>query len=258
MKEIIFITTLGAEPQVVTLALDALLARSFHINRVVVVHTDPAHEPVGSSLRRLKDEFITDRYYRVDLLYSPHLLAGDSGPLTDIVTSEEIETAFQSFYTLLRQHKQAGRSIHLSIAGGRKTMALFAMAAAQILFTAGDHLWHIVSSKALAVSKSLHAEQPDDVSLVEIPVAYWGHLLPAEPSQTAAFLTQVLTPAEREVAELLVREGLSNSALATRLGKSPKTVANQLTSIYQKLQGYLALDVLPDRNMLFILLGRSS
>ncbi len=43
-----------------------------------------------------------------------------------------------------------------------------------------------------------------------------------------------LTPAEREVAELVV-EGLSNREIAARRGASTKTVANQLRRIYQKL-----------------------
>lgn len=35
--------------------------------------------------------------------------------------------------------------------------------------------------------------------------------------------------------KLLVREGLDNAALARRLHKSERTVANQLTRIYRKL-----------------------
>jgi DNA-binding CsgD family transcriptional regulator len=43
-----------------------------------------------------------------------------------------------------------------------------------------------------------------------------------------------LTPRERECA-FLAAEGLHNDEIAQRLGKSPITVRNQLTSIYQKL-----------------------
>jgi len=72
------------------------------------------------------------------------------------------------------------------------------------------------------------------------------------------FLETVLTPAEREVAVLLVREGLSNAALADTLGKSVKTVANQLSSVYVKLGDYFELETSPDRAMLLVLLGRYS
>jgi DNA-binding NarL/FixJ family response regulator len=43
-----------------------------------------------------------------------------------------------------------------------------------------------------------------------------------------------LTPAERSVA-LLVIDGLSNRAIAARRGTTPRTVGNQLASIYNKL-----------------------
>jgi hypothetical protein len=121
-----------------------------------------------------------------------------------------MDDAFQSLYTLLRQHKQAGRKIHLSIAGGRKTMALFAMAAAQILLDAHDRLWHLTSPPELIATRALHADDPDMVTLIPIPLAHWGHLRHETHSRAEHFLHSVLTPAEREVAQLLISEGLSN------------------------------------------------
>jgi DNA-binding CsgD family transcriptional regulator len=44
----------------------------------------------------------------------------------------------------------------------------------------------------------------------------------------------VLTPAEREVATLVL-DGLTSQAIAARRGTAVRTVANQLASIYQKL-----------------------
>jgi len=44
-----------------------------------------------------------------------------------------------------------------------------------------------------------------------------------------------LTAREREILDLLA-EGLRNSAIATRLGLSPKTVANHLSATFAKLQ----------------------
>ena len=43
-----------------------------------------------------------------------------------------------------------------------------------------------------------------------------------------------LTAREREILDLLA--GLGNSAIATRLGLSPKTVANHLSATFAKLQ----------------------
>ncbi len=258
MPDAILVATLGAEPQVVTLALDQLLYSEIDITRVIVVHTHPNQEPVRSSLAELHAELVVRGHYGNRLLYIPHLLAGPTGPLKDVITPVEIEDAFQSLYTLLRQHKQAGYAIHLCIAGGRKTMALFAMAAAQILFDTGDYVWHLVSNPALLHSKHFHAPDPNDVTLVSVPVARWGRMRPDEAWRAREFIETVLTPAEREVVILLIREGLSNATLADRLGKSVKTIANQLSSVYAKLEEYFGLNNTPDRALLLVLLGSYS
>ena len=45
---------------------------------------------------------------------------------------------------------------------------------------------------------------------------------------------EALTPAEQAVAAL-VSQGLSNAQIAQRRGRSPRTIANQVRSIYIKL-----------------------
>ncbi len=155
MAEEILIATLGSEPQVVTLALDKLLSAGHRISRVVVIHTQSDQEPVLSALQILHEEFVEKQHYGSRIIYAPHLLAGENGPLSDVATTREIDEAFRSVYTQLRQHKLAGRTIHLCIAGGRKTMTMFAMAAAQILFEIDDYVWHVVSSKKLIHSRQM-------------------------------------------------------------------------------------------------------
>ncbi len=257
MNRAVFVATLGAAPQVVTLTLDALLAQGVSVERVVTVHTLPDRPPIQQSLARLEREFLYVRPYPEQLVFAPHLLAGENGPLLDVVTSEEIDTAFQSFYTLLRQLKYSGYQVHLSLAGGRKTLALLAMAAAQVVLNTEDALWHLVSPTALLQSQELHAPRPDMVTLVPIPIVRWGRFSPQSHSRAQDFLANELTRAEREIVLLLLREGLSNSALARRLGKSPKTVSNQLSSIYAKLQAYYHLPTPPDRVLLLVLLGNA-
>lgn len=137
-------------------------------------------------------------------------------------------------------------------------MTLFAMAVAQILFEPPDTVWHLVSDPALIASKALHATRPDQVALVQIPIARWGRLRPDDIPRAREFIETVLTPAEREVTELLIQEGLSNAALAERLGKSVKTVANQLSSVYEKLRQHYDLVSTPDRAVLLVLLGSYS
>ncbi len=102
------------------------------------------------------------------------------------------------------------------------------------------------------------------VVLVPIPVLRWSSISPVlmlaktdDPFQAVKvqqalrsaeetrrkrdFLENALTPAERELLERLVSEQLSNKELAARLRRSPHTVANQLTSIYEKFRSYFGV-----------------
>lgn len=257
-KNAVLIATLGTEPQVVTLVLDALLAAQEKITRVIVVHTDEQDPMIHKALVALKQEFLTNQYYGDYLLFIPHPLVGSSGPLEDFTTPEEIDFAFEEMYTLLRQQKYAGNKIHLSIAGGRKTMALFAMAAAQILLDPEDRVWHLVSDPDLIASRRLHTRNANEIVLVPVPIVFWRNFQPSDTSRVKEFIDNVLTPAEREIVMLLIQKGLSNSALANHLHKSVKTVANQLTAIYDKLGEYFNLTETPDRTLLLVLLGKNS
>lgn len=253
MGETILVSTLGSEPQVVTLALDVLLARGVPINRVIVVHTNPELPPINNSLKALHQVFVTERHYE-NILYIPHPLTDDREILGDVTTPHQIEAAFNNLYALLKHYKAAGNSIHLCIAGGRKTMTIFALASAQAILTGQDALWHLVSSPSLIRSRIMHANNPSEVQLIPVPLV---NLNVKDDTSPKKFI-QTLTHAEREIVQLIVQEGLSNALLAQRLGKSPKTIANQLTGIYLKLQQYFGLSQTPDRAMLLVLLGKSS
>lgn len=254
----VLVATLGAEPQVVTLALDALLASGVPIARVIVVHTLPDREPIAPALARLQAEFVARQAYGPALLYVPFQLAGRQGPLQDVTTAEEISAAFESMVVLLRQLKHAGHTIHLCIAGGRKTMTAFAIASASLVFERHDRIWHLVSPPALVQSRALHASEGQAVQLVPVPVAAWRAASGVAEHRADDFLRRVLTPAEREVAELLLRTGASNAELARQLHKSPRTIANQLSSAYAKLQDYLDLPSAPDRTTFLALIGQHS
>jgi CRISPR-associated protein Csx14 len=105
----------------------------------------------------------------------------------------------------------------------------------------------------------MHVQPGDRISLVPIPVLRWGTVSPAltelalredpwEAMQTQRsmqqaeehrrkreFIDYMLTPAEQKLVRL-VCQGLDNAALARQLHRSEKTIANQLTSVYEKLQ----------------------
>jgi CRISPR-associated protein Csx14 len=253
----VMVATLGTEPQVVTIALDLLQEKGHRPEEVVVVHT--AGEVVRPALARLTEEFASGA-----VAYRPLPIVGPSGPVADIVTDEDATALLQTLYREVRALKRARCRVHLSIAGGRKPMAVYGMVVAQLLFDEDDRVWHLLSEGWEPGSERvMHLRPGDRAWLVPVPVLRWTESAAAiaalmaqddpwaairrqrELTQAQAmqrrgeFLRHWLSPAEREVVELLVREGLDNAGIARRLYKSERTVANQLTQVYAKLHEFL-------------------
>lgn len=275
----VLIATLGTEPQVVTITLDLLQRQKACVGDVVVIHTAPTGA-IGSALARLRTEFATYPSYQTITL-RPVCLSVDEQPLADVDSPTGAALVFRALYQEVLRYKRLGRRVHLSIAGGRKTMAVYGMATAQLLFDEGDHLWHLVSEGDLLAQKRLHPEADDLVQLIPIPVLRWSSIAPAatelvlteDPFDAlarqdrlrkreslraqASFVKDRLTPAEQELVELIVREGVSNAEAGRRLFRSSKTVANQLSSVYSKLRTFFGLreDMVVGRAMLIALLS---
>lgn len=253
MARQVLIATLGTEPQVVTLALDLLLAKGYAIDEVIVVHT--VGEAVRPALAALGRQFAQPGAYG----YRPVLVKGDNGPVADIVTESDTAALLRTLYRVVLAEKRAGRLVHLSIAGGRKPMAVYGMVVAQLLFDEDDRVWHLLSeSWKPGDERVMHVRPGDRMWLVPVPVLRWGSVSPvltelalredpweAIQAQRAIrrdqdrrrkreFVEHWLTPAEREVVRLAC-QGMDNAAIGRQLGKSTKTVANQLTGIYGKL-----------------------
>jgi len=139
-------------------------------------------------------------------------------------------------------------------------MAVYGMVVAQLLFGEEDRVWHMIStSRFTGGEKRMHAGPDERVEMVMAPVLRWADAATAaallevdDPWQAIQqqqalqqgemarrareFLQHWLTKRERELVMLLVQTGLDNAGLARRLGKSERTVANQLTSIYRKFE----------------------
>jgi len=248
----ILVATLGSEPQVVTLVLDLLQVKGYAITEVIVVHT--GGEAVQRALKQLAKEFTGGAR-----IYRPVPVKRDTWIITDIVTEEDTAALLRTLYRTILAEKRVGRQVHLSIAGGRKPMAVYGMVVAQLLFDEDDCLWHLLSEDwRPGDERVMHIRPEDRISLVPIPVLRWSTVSPVltelavredpwEAIQTQRsirqeedqrrkreFIEHILTPAERELVHLACK-GLDNATLARHLHKSEKTVANQLTSIYEKL-----------------------
>jgi CRISPR-associated protein Csx14 len=270
MPQHVLIATLGSEPQVVTLALDLLRTKGYPIAEVIVVHT--VGKAVQPALKQLAREFARSE----GCAYRTVSVESDGWSVSDFQTEIETAALLRTLYRTVLAEKRAGRLVHLSIAGGRKPMAVYAMVVAQLLFDEDDRVWHLLSEDwRPGDERVMHVRSGDRISLVPIPVLRWSTVSPVltelairedpwEAIQTQQsirqeedrrrkreFIEHLLTPAERELVRLACT-GLDNAALARRLHKSEKTVANQLTSVYEKLREWRGFhsDIVVSRNVL--------
>ena len=272
-----FIATLGSEPQVVTLALDLLLERDPALSEVAIVHTAQSTEPTATALRVLRDEWQRHSTY-ARLGYREVAIATDIGPVVDVDTAGGAGAAFRTLYRTVANAKRGGTRVHLSIAGGRKTMSVYGMAVAQLLFDDEDCLWHLISTGSLLTERRLHPRPEDEVHLVPIPVLLWNDTSPIltdlalrdDPFEAvkrqrelraqsalrrqAVFSEHILSEAERDTVACLVRDGLKDRDIAARLCKSERTVAHQLSAAYDKARAYFGLEDV-GRQTLIVLLG---
>ncbi|MCC7355174.1 MAG: CRISPR-associated protein Csx14 [Anaerolineae bacterium] len=253
MRDQVLIATLGTEPQVITLVLDLLRAKGYPVAEVIVIHT--TGDAVRPALNGLAVEFSDPRTCPFRL--AP--IQDERGPVADIVTETDTMALLRTLYRTVLGEKRAGRLVHLSIAGGRKPMAVYGMVVSQLLLDENDRVWHLLSEGWRPGDERVMHPQPGlSTSLVPVPVLRWSTISPAltelalrddpweaiqaqrtmqqedDRRRKRDFLEYVLTPAERRAVRL-ASQGLDNAAIARQLGKSEKTINNQFTGIYQKL-----------------------
>ena len=249
--ETILVGTLGAEPQVITLAT-ALLQHE-GLARVVVVHTDARFAPIDRALPALRGAFA-----EASAVPPLECIAVD---VADTLMRGDLDRFADGLFVVLKTQLAAGRRIHLLLAGGRKSMALTGLSVAQLLLGPGDHVWHLYSDETLRRAGRFWPQAGDSVHLIELPLAPPTAAPPrftravkaaspaaarqalgaAEQARLRHFVESELTAAERGVAALFAQEVMSVEEAAHRLGKHKKTVTNQLTTIYSKLESYFGL-----------------
>ena len=251
----ILIATLGSKPQIISLTLDCLSQSGECPLSLLVVHTDQARLETSQALQALRSDL---QLHYPGLFLRSLELAQNGRPLPDVTRPDEVEIAFQSLYAEVRSAKLADQRVHLQIAGGRRTLSVFGMAVAQMLFDDQDRLWHLASQPGLETSGRLHAAAGEWARLIPIPVIAWGRLSPVfdalrrvdnpliaadklqglrlrEQWDAARIFTLTrLSPAELSVVELLARDGLGQTEIATRLSISPRTVEQHLRAAYRK------------------------
>ena len=243
-----------------------------------MIHTYAPNTPIEQAIERLNREFETNPDFSALTFTLQPIKDRFGNTLRDVDTEPACEAAFRTLYKCVHQAKQAEQKVHLVIAGGRKSMAVFGMAAAQMLFDENDHLWHLYSAGEFLQSRRLHPAAGDKVQLIPIPVILWSSVSPVfthlrqvddpfkaleriralqltERTRLAEqFVTQKLTKQEEKAAALLVQKGMTYDEIAHALHKSERTVEQQLRSAYQKAADFWELDDV-DGSQLIILLN---
>ncbi|MCW1969259.1 MAG: CRISPR-associated ring nuclease [Anaerolineae bacterium] len=273
------IATLGSEAQVVTLTIDLLRQQQRHVTQVVVLHTAPSSPPIAEAVQRLADELGKAGALRVAF----HELCNENGmPLHDVDSPDAGKAICRAVYSAIREAKLKAAEgvpggVDLCLAGGRKTMSVYAMIAAQLLFEGDDRVWHLFSAGDLLREKRMHWRPGDEAALVALPLLRYADVAPAlfslmdnaDPfaalsqaethmratrvAQAREFWRQCLSPAEKSCAALLLCDGLADKQMAERLNKSRKTVETQLKSVYDKAAAFFGLSLVTGRTLASLL-----
>ena len=259
LNESTLICTLGGQPQIVTFALDYLLARAELLREVFVLHLAPGDDDrIEQSLARLQTEFEGNTYRGRPCRFRAVPLRRGAELLAAIRTEAEAEAVRQTVFSLITELKQAERTLHLCIAGGPRMMGLMALSAAMLHCGHQDKIWHIYTEPDFLEQARDGAVMHDDtgrrVRLVPVPVVPWGAYLPpfmaSKQTPTEMMLAQTdwmdreerkrcrtvwdeLTPRERDVVQAFAG-GLNPQEVAEHLVVSVKTISSHTTNIFAK------------------------
>ncbi|ACL23988.1 transcriptional regulator, LuxR family [Chloroflexus aggregans DSM 9485] len=247
------IATLGGQPQVITFALDALLAQGEAINEVYILHLSLANPRIRQAWQRLQAEFVDDYYagQRCRLRHVP--ITRNGIELDDIRTEADADAAFATIRDLITNLKTEGRRLHLCISGGRRMLALLVTSVISIYGDFSDRLWHMHTPEAtLARVKDgaqMHVSPADGVRLIAVPLKPWGAFFPGlrvltQQTSLPSYLRQLtavddprcrqvwdrLSPRERDVLRAFA-QGFRPDQVAERLSISLSTVNTHKTAI---------------------------
>jgi CRISPR-associated protein Csx14 len=180
----ILVTTMGGQAQVVTFALDWLLAQGEAIHEVIVLHLSPDDPRVQRALDQLAAEFPGDRYAHTSqpMRFRKTPICDRNSPLCDIRDEAAAEATWQTVYQVIAELKGQGRALHVCLAGGRRVMGLMAMSAAMLHFDHRDKLWHLYTPDELRQrafeGAVMHVRSSEGVRLIQVPLAPWGAYFP--------------------------------------------------------------------------------
>jgi CRISPR-associated protein Csx14 len=255
----ICIATLGGQPQVVTLALDALLARGFPISELFIIHLSTRNRRYRAALDQLAQEFAGGCYRGHPCRYQPRPVRLGTQLIDDLSDDDAIDAAIGMFNQLIQELKREDATVHLCLSGGRRLLGMLALSAALLYFDQNDRIWHLYSSdevrRQTAGGALLHMPDHPEVRLVRVAMPPWGQYFPplrAALGMNAAAVRSAqtqdadqaehsrcrqvyerLTPRQREVLRALA-DDRTPQEIAQQLNITLATVQAHKTSITQE------------------------
>ncbi len=244
--------TMGGQAQVVTFALDALLARGESVSAVLVLHLSADRPRVRRALAQLSAEFAGGQYRGQPIVFRHLAVRADGRALSAIRSEKEAEAAWQMARDLLAELKRNDQRLHLCVAGGPRLLALTLTSAAMLQCDHRDCLWHLYTPRPFQERARdgaiLHAPPGVGVCLIPVPLTPWGAYFPmlralSQPATPASILLdpadaahcaavwECLTERQRETIEALA-DGLSPQEAAERLCVSLSTLDTHKTDIF--------------------------
>lgn len=267
------VATLGLQPQVITRSLDFLLEEiEPDLAEVVLIHTSafPYNHPHWRSLAEFR-EHLQKRYPAIRWRWTP-IQDVDGSEVRDVETVELATQVFRIIFSEVKRIKQDGRRLHGLIAGGRKSMIVYTMVSAQLLFDVEDRLWHLFSKDEGPIPH-LSPEQKRWSHLLEIPVLHLAGVMPVvrmmilnSDDPTAAIdlyrehedverlihlrrFYESCDEIDREIV-LLAYKGLSNSQIADQVHLAEGRIAYRINRVAERFYAEVygrRLDPFPGR-----------
>lgn len=244
------LVTMGGQAQVVTFAVDALLAMGEPLSRVLVLHLSPEDPRIRRALSQLSAEFAGDRYLGRPLEFRRIPVQAGGRTLAAITDGWEAEAVWGLARDLLAQLKGENRALHICIAGGPRLLGLTLTTAAMLQCDHQDRLWHLYTPPELRERSRegaiLHPPPDSGVRLIPIPFVPWSVYFPAlrtlarspsvapslspEDAACCAAVWERLTDRQREVLRTLAMAPSLQEA-AEQLGMTLKTLDSHKSQI---------------------------
>lgn len=174
----VLVATLGLQPQIITRALDQMLtAIAPDLGALFLVHTSsfPRNHPHWQSLGQF-EAYLQQTYPPLTIEMVP-IREADGRIVRDVETPDTAELAFRVIFRVMRNLKREGYPLHALIAGGRKSMIVYTMISAQLLFDEADQLWHLFSTVETP-DPHVTAANSEKSHLIEIPILHLAGLMP--------------------------------------------------------------------------------